>query len=118
MGVCFAVRSGNDTTTFNFVEGQVAADSGTSAFMLAAPEAIWARFLDPVPPRHHHGIFAMMYRLPEFSIQGDQLVFMQPRNSTTRLCCKPGIGAALDHNRASLTPPAARPARYRERTSR
>ncbi|HEX3485912.1 MAG TPA: hypothetical protein VHT51_12680 [Micropepsaceae bacterium] len=40
------------------------------AFILAAPEATWARFLEPVPPRHHHGIFAMMYRLPEFSIQG------------------------------------------------
>ncbi|HKD30431.1 MAG TPA: hypothetical protein VKC66_31550, partial [Xanthobacteraceae bacterium] len=75
--VCFAIKSGNDGTIFNFVEGKVAADSGTPAFILAAPKAIWARFLEPVPPRHHHGIFAMMYRLPEFSIQGDELVFMQ-----------------------------------------
>jgi len=59
-GVCFAIRSGSDTTDFNFVEAQLAADPGTPAFVLAAPEATWARFLEPVPPRHHHGIFAMM----------------------------------------------------------
>jgi hypothetical protein len=32
--VCFAIRSGNDTTIFNFVEGQVAADPATPAFTL------------------------------------------------------------------------------------
>ena len=64
--VCFAVRSGSDTAVFNFVGGQIADDSGTPAFTLAAPESTWARFLEPVPPRHHYGIFAMIYRLPEF----------------------------------------------------
>jgi len=83
--VCFAIRSGSDTTIFNFVEGRVAADPGTPAFILAAPEATWARFLEPVPPRHHHGIFAMMYRLPEFSIQGDQLAFMQHAHVARRV---------------------------------
>jgi hypothetical protein len=79
--VCFAIKSGSDATIFNFVEGQAGADPGTPAFILGAPEATWGRFLEPVPPRHHHGIFAMMYRLPEFSIQGDELVFMQTRTS-------------------------------------
>jgi len=83
--VCFAIKSGNDATIFNFVEGKVAADPGTPAFILAAPKAIWARFLEPVPPRHHHGIFAMMYRLPEFSIQGDELVFMQHAHIARRV---------------------------------
>jgi len=83
--VCFAIKSGSDATIFNFVEGQVAADPGSPAFILAAPEAIWARFLEPVPPRHHHGIFAMMYRLPEFSIQGDELVFMQHAHVARRV---------------------------------
>ena len=78
--VCFAIKSGSDATIFNFVEGQVAADPGSPAFILAAPEAIWARFLEPVPPRHHHGIFAMMYRLPEFSIQGDLRVVFRDGN--------------------------------------
>ena len=31
--VCFAVRSGSDTTIFNFLEGQVSADPGTPAFI-------------------------------------------------------------------------------------
>jgi hypothetical protein len=84
-GVCFAIRSGSDTTVFNLVEGQIAADPRTPAFILAAPEATWTRFLEPVPPRHHQGIFAMMYRLPEFSIEGDELVFMQ--HAHTRGAC-------------------------------
>src|SRR6476646_10172699 len=73
-GVCFAIRSGNNTVVFNFIEGQIATDQKPPAFALAAPEATWSRFLEPVPPRHHHGIFAMMYRLPESSIEGDELL--------------------------------------------
>ena len=83
--VCFAVASGNDMTVFNFVEGRGAAEPRTPAFVLAAPAATWARFLEPVPPRHHHGIFAMMYRLPEFCIQGDELVFMQHAHIARRV---------------------------------
>src|ERR1051326_2548034 len=75
--VCFAISSGNTTSIFNVLEGRVVTAPGTPAFILTAPETTWARFLEPVPPRHHHGIFAMMYRLPEFSIQGDELAFMQ-----------------------------------------
>src|SRR5258708_4946073 len=84
-GACFAVTLGNDTTIFNFIEGQIAGDPGIPAFTLAAPEATWARFLEPVPPRHHHRIFAEMYRLPEFSIQGDQLAFMQHAHVARRV---------------------------------
>src|SRR5258708_2641050 len=84
-GACFAVTLGNDTTIFNFIEGQIAGDPGIPAFTLAAPEATWARFLEPVPPRHHHRIFAMMYRLPEFSIQGDELAFMQHAHVARRV---------------------------------
>jgi len=83
--VCFAIKSGSDATIFNFVEGQVAADPGTAAFTLAAPRTTWSQFLQAVPPRHHHGIFAMMYRLPEFSIQGDELVFMQHAHISRRV---------------------------------
>src|SRR5271170_5281908 len=82
---CFAVTSGSDTTVFNFVEGQVAADPGTPAFILAAPEATWARFLEPIPPRHHHGIFAMMYRVPEFRIEGETVSFMQHAHLARRV---------------------------------
>jgi hypothetical protein len=52
-------------------------DGGDPAFTLAAPDTVWAKFLLPVPPRHHHGIFALHYRVAEFAVQSDQLVFMQ-----------------------------------------
>ena len=104
--VCFAVRSGSDTAIFNFVGGQIADDPGTPAFTLAAPEATWARFLEPVPPRHHHGIFAMMYRLPEFSIQGDQLAFMQHAHVARRVL---EVGKWLALGRALPVPVSLHP---------
>ena len=98
--VCFAVTSGSDTTIFNLIEGQIVADPGMPAFILAAPETTWARFLEPVPPRHHHGIFAMMYRLPEFSIQGDELAFMQHAHVARRVL---EVGKRLAFGRAALS---------------
>jgi pimeloyl-ACP methyl ester carboxylesterase len=75
--VCFAIASGPDTTVFNLQDGKVQHNGADPAFTLSAPAAIWAKFLLPIPPRHHHGLFAMHYRLPEFAIQGDQRAFMQ-----------------------------------------
>ena len=83
--VCFAVESDGEATVFNLIEGRMADGAGTPAFTLAAPSAIWAKFLEPVPPRHHHGIFAMMYRLPEFAIRGEQLAFMQHAHIVRRV---------------------------------
>ncbi len=75
--VCFAIAGDDATTVFNLVDGKVQAGGGQPAFTLAAPDAVWTKFLLPVPPRHHHGIFAMHYRVPEFAIRGDQIAFMQ-----------------------------------------
>ncbi len=104
--VCFAIASGRGTTVFNFAEGRLAADSGAPVFTLAAPETIWAKFLEPVPPRHHHGIFAMMYRLPEFSIQGDQLAFMQHAHVARRVL---EVGKWLALDRALPVPVSLHP---------
>jgi pimeloyl-ACP methyl ester carboxylesterase len=75
--VCFAIASTAKITVFNLEDGKVQPSGGDPAFTLSAPADIWAKFLLPIPPRHHHGLFAMHYRLPEFVIQGDQLAFMQ-----------------------------------------
>ena len=64
-------------TIFAFTEGRPAAPTGRPAFTLAAPASIWEKFLAPVPPRHHHALFALLARVPEFSARGDQLAFMQ-----------------------------------------
>src|SRR4029079_5126456 len=89
-----------------FAEGEVAVGSGTPAFILAAPEATWARFLEPVPPRHHQCIFAMMYRLPEFAIQGDELAFIQHAHVARRVL---EVGKWLALGRAIPAPAAAHP---------
>jgi pimeloyl-ACP methyl ester carboxylesterase len=83
--VCFAIARGAEATTFSLVDGKVQPGGGSPAFTLAAPEAVWSKFLEPVPPRHHHGIFAMHYRVPEFSIEGDQLAFMQHAHIARRI---------------------------------
>ncbi|HET8997927.1 MAG TPA: alpha/beta hydrolase [Acetobacteraceae bacterium] len=83
--VCFAIASGGDTSVFAMADGCVQAESGSPAFTLRAPAAVWEKFLQPVPPRHHHGIFAMLYRVPEFAIEGDQLRFMQHAHIARRV---------------------------------
>ena len=83
--MCFAIASGTDTTVFSLADGKIQPNGGDPAFTLAAPESVWAKFLLLIPPRHHHGMFAMHYRIPEFEIQGDQLAFMQHAHVARRV---------------------------------
>jgi pimeloyl-ACP methyl ester carboxylesterase len=80
----FALASGERRAVFAFRDGRMLPpDAGcTDAaaavdFTFAAPEAAWARFLEPVPPRHHHNLFAMRMRVPEAALLGDELRFAQ-----------------------------------------
>jgi pimeloyl-ACP methyl ester carboxylesterase len=82
---CFAIESDGVSVSFDFVDGQVRSGDGTALFTLAAPGTIWAKFLLPVPPRHHHGIFPMMYRVPEFAIGGSTVAFMQHAHLARRV---------------------------------
>ena len=63
---CFAIERDGVAVGFDFADGRVQVGEGVPAFVLSAPAAVWGKFLEPVPPRHHHGIFALMYRVPEF----------------------------------------------------
>jgi pimeloyl-ACP methyl ester carboxylesterase len=83
--ICFAIKSGDVAVTFNFVDGQVQPDDGEPAFTLAAPPTVWTKYLEPFPPRHHQGIFAMMYRVPEFQIGGETVAFMQHAHLARRV---------------------------------
>jgi len=83
--VCFAVQSDATVTTFLLQDGRVQPGDGAPAFTVRAPAATWGKFLAPVPPRHHHGIFAMLYHVPEFAIDGDQLAFMQHAHVVRRV---------------------------------
>jgi pimeloyl-ACP methyl ester carboxylesterase len=75
--LCFAVQSDRVASVFDLREGHVLPGGGTPVFTLRAPGSVWAKFLAPIPPRHHHGIFAMLYRVPEFAVDGALLSFMQ-----------------------------------------
>jgi pimeloyl-ACP methyl ester carboxylesterase len=82
---CFAIECDDLSVTFDFVDGRVQPGDGTKLFSLTAPAAVWSKFLNPIPPRHHHGIFAMMYRVPEFAIDGEMVAFMQHAHLARRV---------------------------------
>ena len=58
--------------TFRFGDAPLA-----QQFCFAAPPAVWAKFLQPIPPRHHHVALAMLARVPEVRLTGDRLAFAQ-----------------------------------------
>lgn len=68
----FAVVSGAARAEFAFGAG-----AGPAAFTLEAPPEIWAKHLAPVPPRHHHAIFALRHRVPGFAVTGDEMAFLR-----------------------------------------
>jgi pimeloyl-ACP methyl ester carboxylesterase len=110
--VAFAVDSDGAATTFAFAFADGTLSGGAMPqFTLAAPAAIWAKFLEPLPPRHHHAIFAMLARVPEFSVRGDQLAFLQHCHVVRRVL-EVGKWLALGHAKpapASLHPPLGSP---------
>jgi pimeloyl-ACP methyl ester carboxylesterase len=109
--VAFAVDSGGAAATFTFTDGRLAG-GGVPAFTLAAPDTVWAKFLAPVSPRHHHAIFAMLARVPEFAVRGDQLAFLQHAHVVRRVL-EVGKWLALGHAApvpVSLHPPLVSPA--------
>jgi pimeloyl-ACP methyl ester carboxylesterase len=102
----FAVECDGAATAFAFADGQIQ-PGGTPQFTLAAPGSVWAKFLAPAPPRHHHAIFAMLARVPEFTMRGEQLAFLQHCHVVRRVL-EIGKWLALGHRApvpASLHPP-------------
>lgn len=68
----FAIVSGTERAEFAF-----GGAAGPAAFALEASPEIWAKYLAPVPPRHHHAIFAMRHRVPGFAVTGEEIAFLQ-----------------------------------------
>jgi len=78
--VSFTVQSGSTAACLEFADGKLAAirpGAGQADFALRAPEHIWARFLHPVPPAPCHNVLAMKFRVPEFSVAGDEQKLLQ-----------------------------------------
>jgi pimeloyl-ACP methyl ester carboxylesterase len=97
--------------TFAFVDGQLR-DGGTPSFSLVAPDAVWEEFLAPIPPRHHHAMFAMLARVPGCELRGDELAFRQFCHVVRRVL-EIGKWLALGNRMQvprSLHPPLGQPA--------
>lgn len=56
-----------------------------SMFGFRAPVEVWQRFLSPNPPPLFHDFFAMLMRVPEFTLEGDSLVAMQNARALHRM---------------------------------
>lgn len=108
--VSFAIRVDAHEARFGFVDGRSSAP-GEPAFSFSAPAAVWEKFLQPIPPRHHHVILAMLARVPEAMLDGDALAFAQSCHVVRRVL-EVGKWLALGHALpapASLRPTIATP---------
>ena len=74
--VSFTIRVDAHAARFGFVDGRIA-EPADAAFVFSASGAVWEKFLQPVPPRHHHVILAMLARVPGVALEGDFLAFAQ-----------------------------------------
>lgn len=54
-------------------------------FGFRAPVEVWRKFLSPNPPPLYHDFFAMLMRVPEFTIDGDSLIAMQNARALHRM---------------------------------
>ena len=102
----FTIASGNASVGFAFADGRLTGTGGPpQATLRAAPEA-WARFLTPVPPRHHHNFFAMLARVPGTAVEGDLLSFYQHAHVARRVL---EIGRWLASGHPAPAPASAHP---------
>jgi hypothetical protein len=54
-------------------------------FALRAPLEHWQKFIQPLPPPLFNELFAMLMRVPEFTLEGDTLAAMQNVRALQRL---------------------------------
>ena len=54
-------------------------------FGFRAPMATWQKFISKKPPPLHNDFFAMLMRVPEFTIEGESLVAMQNARALQRM---------------------------------
>jgi pimeloyl-ACP methyl ester carboxylesterase len=97
----FALESGGTAVDF-----ACNAPPGAPAFTLTAPASVWAKALLPLSPRHHHSLFALRMRVPEFALRGEELAFVQHCHLARRVV---EIGRWIATGRAAPVPESLRP---------
>jgi pimeloyl-ACP methyl ester carboxylesterase len=107
----FTIQAGTHAADFRFHEGELhgvdGSASNSSEFAVAASEEIWAKYLAPLPVRHHQSIFAMLMRIPGFEVRGDMLRFVQSCHLVRRVL---EIGKWLASGFPEPVPPSLRAA--------
>jgi len=74
----FAVIQSGFAITITFSDAMVGLAMGSEAeTRFIASGAIWDEFLKLRPARHHHHLYALRMRVPEFSAEGDELTWAQ-----------------------------------------
>ncbi|MGH7041814.1 MAG: alpha/beta fold hydrolase [Acetobacteraceae bacterium] len=102
----FAIAAGPATFRFDFVDGRPGAPGAPPQVILTATPQAWAKFLQPIPPRHHHNFFAMLAQVPGTAVEGDALAFYQHAHVVRRVL---EIGRWLVGDNVPPAPPSAHP---------
>jgi pimeloyl-ACP methyl ester carboxylesterase len=103
---CFGIDDGARETRFAFAAGRPVDAEAPAAAVLHAPAVAWARFLEPMPPRHHHNFFAMLARVPGTALTGDPAAFYRHAHVVRRVL---EIGRWLAGGHAAPAPVSAHP---------
>ncbi|MDE2004933.1 MAG: alpha/beta hydrolase [Rhodospirillales bacterium] len=101
----FAVTDGVSAIGFAFAQGRAGGAAAPQITLRATPEA-WANYLRPLPPRHHHNLFAMLARVPGTAIEGDPLIFYRHAHIARRVL---EIGRWLASGNPAPAPVSAHP---------
>jgi len=56
-------------------QGVTVAPGAAAEVSFHAPEPVWARFLEALPPRHHHNLYALWMRVDGFQVTGEEAVW-------------------------------------------
>jgi pimeloyl-ACP methyl ester carboxylesterase len=89
--VAFTLRCGEDVVWLHLREGAVAEhalDDGFDRrvdFGLRAPRVVWERLWAPVPPPRHQNLFALLSKVPEFTVEGSREALAQHAHAIARL---------------------------------
>ena len=74
----FSIAEPGFAVSLDIADGKLTLGPGEDApTRFGAEAAIWEKFLLPLPPRHHHNLFALRMRVPGFSVEGDELAWAQ-----------------------------------------
>ena len=87
----FTVRRGDDVVWIHLREGAPVAhalDDGFDRrvdFGLTAPAEVWDRLWQAVPPPRHQSLFALLSKVPEFTVEGSREALAQHAHAVARL---------------------------------